>query len=204
MAPREARGPQPRAAGEPRAKLALDVQRALARRGRTLGTTRDGMRAGIAARCHVSLDKPRVSRKLRAMRRADWLVLAIALAMSAPGIGCSSISDSSRSVSKSVSSPSDSSSEKHEDIIYKGKIRDYSYGYAKAGGDPQAFARGIGALAQRRGIHDWEQDESTCRAIGEGFRDAGAGKSASHASIAQIVAPKSECGAWMRAGYHER
>ena len=129
---------------------------------------------------------------------------AIALALLAAGIGCSSISDSSRSISKSVSSPSDSSSEKQEDLIYKRKIRDYTYGYAKAGGDPQAFARGIGALAQRRGIHDWERDETTCRAIGEGFFDAGAGKSSTYRSIGSIVDKSSECGFWMRAGYHER
>ncbi|HVH17206.1 MAG TPA: hypothetical protein VNF72_02795 [Myxococcota bacterium] len=129
---------------------------------------------------------------------------AFALALLAAVVGCSSLSDSSRSMSKMVSSPSESSSEDQGDLIYMNKIRDYAYGYAKAGGDPQAFARGVGALAQRRGIHDWERDEDTCRAIGEGFSDAGSGKSATHQSIAQIVQKKSECGFWMRRGYHER
>jgi hypothetical protein len=151
-----------------------------------------------------SLDKPRVSRKIRDMRWGAWLARALALALIAAGIGCSSLSDSSRSMSKMVSSPSDSSSDDQGDLVYMNKIRDYAYGYAKAGGDPQAFARGVGALAQRRGIHDWEEDEDTCRAIGEGFHDAGSGKSAAQRAIVGIVRKDSKCGSWMRAGYHER
>ena len=137
------------------------------------------------------------------MRGNGGFVSTLALVLFC-GVACSSISDSSRSVSRSASSPSESSSEKQEDSMYKSKIRDYSYGYAKAGGDPQAFSRGIGALATRRGIHDWEKDESTCRAIGEGFRDAGAGQSASGNLLNPVVPAKSKCGIWIRAGYHER
>jgi hypothetical protein len=138
------------------------------------------------------------------MRGNGGICSAIALVWLVSGVACSSISDSSRSISRSVSSPSESSSENQEDSMYKSKIRDYSYGFAKAGGDPQAFSRGIGALAQRRGIHDWENDESTCRAIGEGFRDAGAGKSATANALNAVVPPKSKCGVWIRTGYHDR
>lgn len=138
------------------------------------------------------------------MHWGGWRARAVALALIAAVVGCSSLSTSARSVSKMVSSPSDSSSDDQGDLIYMNKIRDYAYGYAKAGGDSQAFARGVGALAQRRGIHDWERDEDTCRAIGEGFHDAGSGKSATHQSIGQIVQKNSDCGFWMRAGYHER
>jgi hypothetical protein len=88
--------------------------------------------------------------------------------------------------------------------MYMNKIRDYAYGYARAGGDPQAFARGVGALAQRRGIHDWEEDEYTCRAIGEGFHDAGLGKSATRRAVEGIVMKDSSCGFNIRAGYYER
>jgi hypothetical protein len=139
-----------------------------------------------------------------AVRGNEALVSSIALWCLFSVAACSSISDSSRSFSRSVSSPSESSSENQEDAMYKSKIRDYSYGYAKGGGDPQAFARGIGALAQRRGIHDWERDESTCRAIGEGFRDAGAGQSASANALNPVVPAKSNCGIWIRTGYHDR
>ncbi|HXK25932.1 MAG TPA: putative lipoprotein [Myxococcota bacterium] len=138
------------------------------------------------------------------MRGSEGGFAAIALLLCVSGVACSSISDSSRSISRSMSSPSESSSEKQEDSMYKSKIRDYSYGYAKAGGDAQAFSRGIGALAQRRGIHDWEKDESTCRAIGEGFRDAGAGQSATANALNAVVPPKSDCGVWIRTGYHDR
>jgi hypothetical protein len=138
------------------------------------------------------------------MRGNERIGAALTLLLCFCGVACSSISDSSRSISRSISSPSESSSENEEDSMYKSKIRDYSYGYAKAGGDPQAFARGIGALAQRRGIHDWEKDETTCRAIGEGFRDAGAGQSASANALNPVVPAKSNCGVWIRTGYHDR
>jgi hypothetical protein len=138
------------------------------------------------------------------MRRVGGAVSLLALALLLPGIGCSSFSDSSRSISKSVSSPSASSSEDNGNPVYMRKIRDYSYGYAKSGGDPEAFVRGISALAQRSGIHDWESNEDTCRAIGEGFKDAGAGQSGAHAAFAKIVAGDSKCAHQMRAGYHER
>jgi hypothetical protein len=137
------------------------------------------------------------------MRTGGWLAWGCGLVWLATLPGCSLISDSSRSLSKSVSSPSTSSSDR-SDPRYMREIRTYSYGYARSGGDPQAFARGVASLAERGGVHDWEESEETCRAVGEGFRDAGAGKTAAEASIAKIVAPDSECGFWMRAGYHER
>ena len=138
------------------------------------------------------------------MRWGGWLARALALAWIAAALGCAMISGSSRSTSKAMDSSSDSSSEDPSDVMYMNKIRDYAYGYAKAGGDPQAFARGVGALAQRRGIHDGEDDEDTCRAIGEGFRDAGLGKSATHRAAVSIVQLDTKCGFNIRAGYHER
>jgi hypothetical protein len=141
------------------------------------------------------------------MRGIRDLLAIASLLVSCVAIGCAWISDSSRSVSKSVSSPlrsSSNSSAGAEDPSYMREIRDFSYGFAKSGGEPGAFARGIGALAQRKGIQDWEDDEDTCRAIGEGFRDAGIGKSASEELIGRSVRPDSQAAAWMRAGYNER
>ncbi len=139
--------------------------------------------------------------------RSIRVLVAIAWLVSSVAIGCAWISDSSRSVSKSVSSPLRSSSNSSgggEDPTYMREIRDFSYGFAKSGGEAGAFARGVGSLAQRRGIQNWEDDEDTCRAIGEGFRDAGIGKSASEELIGRSVPPDSRAAAWMRGGYHER
>jgi hypothetical protein len=137
-------------------------------------------------------------------------IIRVALAcllLSAVASGCAWISNSSRSVSKSVSSPLRSSSRSSggaEDPAYMKEIRDFSYGFAKSGGDAGAFARGIGSLASRRGIQNWEEDEDTCRAIGEGFRDSGIGKSASEELIGRSVPLDSQAAAWMRAGYEDR
>jgi hypothetical protein len=137
---------------------------------------------------------------MRSTRAAIALLLGASLAL-----GCSAISNSSRSVSRSVSSPlrasSDSSTGGGEDPAYMREIRDYAYGYARSGAEPGAFARGVGALAMRRGISDWEDDQDTCRAIGEGFRAAGIGRSASEEMIGRTVRPDSQCAAWMRAGF---
>jgi hypothetical protein len=138
------------------------------------------------------------------MHRAGGLVSVLALAALAAALGCGVASHSARSVSKSLDAASDSSSDDPGDALYMRQIRDYSYGFARSGGDTDAFTRGIGALAQRKGIHDWEGSEETCRAIGEGFRDAGSGQSASRAAIGKMVATDSPCYGWMRAGYHER
>jgi hypothetical protein len=137
------------------------------------------------------------------MRRGWRLALRLGLAAIAAGTACASISDGSRSLSKSVSSPSRSSSER-SDPPYMREIRSYSYGYARAGGDPEAFARGVSSLAERGGVQVWEEDEHTCRAVGEGFRDAGVGTSSAKSALAKVVPAESPCGLWMRAGYHER
>jgi hypothetical protein len=82
------------------------------------------------------------------------------------------------------------------------QVRDFSFGFARSGGDPAAFARGVGSLAQRNGINDWEKDEKTCRAIGEGLRDAGIGATAAQSFVGKLVPADSKAAAWMREGFH--
>lgn len=140
---------------------------------------------------------------MRALGRGAFATLLGGWATLAVLAGCSSISDSSRSVSKMVSSPSRSSSDR-SDARYMREIRDYSHTYGRSGGDPEAFARGVTSVAERGGVHDWESDEDSCRAVGQGFKDAGLGKSVAEKTIAKIVVADSACGHWMRAGYYER
>jgi len=89
--------------------------------------------------------------------------------------GCS-ISYSSESLSKSISSPfksSSGSSGEEADPAYQGEIASFTAGFAGSGGDTATFRRGVASIATRRGINDWEDDDQTCRAIGQGLHKAG-------------------------------
>ena len=101
-----------------------------------------------------------------------WISGVVSLALLA-SFGCS-FWESSRSVSKTASSPfewsSDSSSP--DAVAYREDVRDYTYAYVRSGGDLTAFQRGIGELAERRGVAHWERDEVTCAGIGAGLRKA--------------------------------
>ena len=102
------------------------------------------------------------------------LACAIGALLLAPA-GCS-ISYSSESLSKSVSSPfksSSASSGEEDDPAYQDEVRSFTAGFARSGSDANAFRRGVASIAERRGIHDWEDDDQTCRAIGQGLHKAG-------------------------------
>ncbi len=86
--------------------------------------------------------------------------------------GCS-LSYSSKSISDTASSPFEWSSDSSGDTVaYHQDVRDYTYAYVRSGGDRSAFQRGIGNLAEQRGVSNWEEDESTCAGIGAGLRKA--------------------------------
>ena len=92
--------------------------------------------------------------------------------------GCS-ISNSSESLSDSVSSPfewssdSSNSSSQDDDSAYRQDVSDYTVAFSRAGDDLHAFRAGVRALAESRGLSDWEQDGPTCASIGRGLRHAG-------------------------------
>jgi hypothetical protein len=104
-------------------------------------------------------------------------MLAAALAA---GGGCgifkSSTSQASfESSSRSSSSPFESSSKSSggASSALARDVRDYSASYARAGGDPVAFRRDVGAIARAYGVFDWESDPHVHRAMGHGFQQAG-------------------------------
>jgi hypothetical protein len=89
-----------------------------------------------------------------------------------------SISDSSassESISTSMSSlfKSSSGSSGNSQDAYRSDIRDYTASYVRSGGDFDAFERKIGSVAAQHGITDWELDDNTYLAIGQGFRKGG-------------------------------
>ncbi len=118
--------------------------------------------------------------EFRIVRRFAITSLAATLVVTA---GCSfsysseSSSDSSKSSSESSSSPFESSSDsssgdeaKVED--YEEDVAAYTSEYVVAGGSPAAFLNGIGDLARKRGVSDWESDRATWVGIGAGLAKA--------------------------------
>src|SRR3990172_13296192 len=129
---------------------------------------------------------------LRLVLRSPRLALALA-ALLAAATGCS-ISHSSESLSKSVSSPfksSSSSSGEADDPAYQEEVRSFAAGFARSGGDANAFRRGVASIAERRGIHDWEDDDQTCRAIGSGLARAGLDEGRAEALAQDLFAGRS-------------
>lgn len=89
--------------------------------------------------------------------------------------GCGSISDSISSpfiwLSHSIASSSRSSSPARRQS-YRDEVRDYTAAYVKTSADPAAFQRGLASIAARHGVANWEADDDTFVAIGQGLRKA--------------------------------
>jgi len=78
---------------------------------------------------------------------------------------------SSNSVSSIVSSPSRSSK---KDLRYQDEIVDYTVAYVKSStADYASFQKGLGEIAAREGIVNWEEDPRTYIAIGMALKKAG-------------------------------
>jgi hypothetical protein len=95
------------------------------------------------------------------------LLVALALAFLP---ACSSFSASSKIVSSPFISSSKSSS---PETAYREDVRDYTAAHLQSGGTVDELRRQIGELAAKHGITDWENNESTFRAIGAGLAKAG-------------------------------
>lgn len=83
-----------------------------------------------------------------------------------------SISGSFESSSASSASSSRSSSPERGQA-YRDDVRDYTQAYVKSGGDFSAFSRGLGNIAAKHGVSNWEADTTTYVGIGEGLKKAG-------------------------------
>lgn len=81
---------------------------------------------------------------------------------------------SSESSSDSSASSSRSSSPESAETQYKSDVREYTAAYTKSGGQFDAFRRGIGDIAKKHNITNWEDNPATYEGIGEGLGEAGA------------------------------
>ena len=78
------------------------------------------------------------------------------------------------SSSDSSASSSRSSSPESAETQYKSDVREYTAAYTKTGGQFDAFRRGIGDIAKKHNITNWEDNPATYEGIGEGLGEAGA------------------------------
>ena len=99
------------------------------------------------------------------------LVLPQGCSFSASSKGSSNSSESSSDFSASSSR---SSSPESAETQYKSDVREYTAAYMKTGGQFDAFRRGIGDLARKHNITNWEESTVTYEGIGEGLGEAGA------------------------------
>ena len=87
-------------------------------------------------------------------------------------IGCS-FSDSSVSISKSISSPFTSSSASSPSAeAYQNDVADYTYAHVISSGQVDTFMKGLGSVAERHGVTNWEADDATYIGIGQGLGKA--------------------------------
>jgi len=116
-----------------------------------------------------------------------WLFRGCSLVLLLAGVvavaGCSffysskSSSDSSKGSSKSSNSFSQSSSDSSSPDqararAYKADVADYTQAHVISGGSAGSFLNGIAALAEKRGVSDWESDAATWEGIGAGLARA--------------------------------
>ena len=99
------------------------------------------------------------------------LIVALALFP----LGCS-FSYSSESSAKTLSSPcrssASSSPDEEKKEAYRDDVRDFTAAYAARHGDLDGFQSGLGDVARRHGITDWEASDATYAAIGAGLARA--------------------------------
>ena len=110
--------------------------------------------------------------------RIDWTRSALRpgvaalLVLTLVGSQACSFSASSESSSDSSASSSGSSSPGSKETQYKNDVREYTAAYVKTGGQFDAFQRGIGDLAKKHSITNWEDNTLTYEGIGEGLGEA--------------------------------
>lgn len=106
----------------------------------------------------------------------------------------------SPSRSSASSSPDDDDGDE-DDEAYRNDVRDFTAAYAAARRDLDGFERGLGEVARRHGVTDWEADDATFVAIGAGLKRAGVGADDRAAYETAIGAGEPAKRALIRRGY---
>jgi len=142
------------------------------------------------------------------MRRLVVASLIAVLASHAAGCSFSASSKgsskSSASLSDIVSSPfrSSSRSSSPEDA-YQDEVEEFTASYLRSGGSPAKLEQEVGAIAEKRGISDWQSNEATYVGIGRGLQKAGFAQAELDGYKASVTDTEQQAG-WIQAGYDER
>jgi hypothetical protein len=111
-------------------------------------------------------------------------------------------SDSSSTSSRSVSDLISSSSPRGTDTkAYQNDVRDYTSAYLLSGGEFDAFQKGLGDLAARHGISNWEESEATYVGIGAGLGKAKASEVTLRTFKQNLARGDDDKGAAIQRGY---
>ena len=146
----------------------------------------------------------RHDRRLAVLRALAVLLLSCVLALPQ---GCSfsassrGSSNSSESSSDSSASSSKSSSPGSAEAQYKSDVREYTAAYVKTGGQFDAFRRGLGDIAKKHNITNWEDNTVTYEGIGEGLGEAKASELQFKAYMDGLAGQDASKRAAMQKGY---
>jgi len=113
---------------------------------------------------------------------------------------CGSISTSSNVASSPFASSSKSSS---PEAAYREDVSDYTAAHLQSAGTPDELRRQIAALAEKHGITDWEHNQATFRAVGQGLAKAGY-RQVQVDAFKQNLGKTPEQAKWIQEGYDEK
>lgn len=129
------------------------------------------------------------------------LAAALLVAGLAAAAGCGSLSDSSESSSAFISSPITSFSRSSSpEIEYREDIRDFTAAHIQAGGNVENLWRGLGEVAAKHGISDWENNEATFHGIGQGLARAGYSQVQTDAFVSVLTRSEQQV-RWIQEGF---
>ena len=119
-------------------------------------------------------------------------------------VGCS-ISESVKSSfeSSASSSASSSGSSSKESESYRNEVRDYTSAYVKSGGQFENFTSGLGSIAQRHKITNWEENKDTYVGIGAGLRAGSVTPEQFRVWQSNLSNGDSAKAGWMQSGYDQ-
>lgn len=137
-------------------------------------------------------------------------LIALSAALSASLLAGCSFSKSSGASSRSSSSPSRWVSESSrsssgggsqvDDATYEEDVAQTTAAFVSSGGELDAWRRVMSQLAEKQGISNWEDDEPTMRAVGEGIARATEDPAKQSKAITMISGGNEKRKAWLQQG----
>jgi len=131
-------------------------------------------------------------------------VLLLVLVVVTMALGCSKSSTSEASSEGSSDSSASSSGSSSGPSRYVREVRDYTYQFVLSGGPIEEFPRGLGPIAEKRGVADWENDQDTYEGIGRGLKRTGVSGERFESLKEQFSDSDPGRAAWILEGYEKQ